>query len=163
VVRCATAHPRGKTVWKAAQRDVRGRTECANPHLTAAAFTRQKSSTRVGCLMLETVRESDPRAWVSLGRWSGWSQAVKGGGSGDDRPAAPDAGGSSLHQRHPCPSNAHNWPDLGTAWDSNERWPAARALCVAECTQRVRTARRLGGGSDGGRLHKAKIRPTLGG
>ena len=36
----AKADHSGEAEWNVAQRDVRGRTECANPHVTAAAFTR---------------------------------------------------------------------------------------------------------------------------
>jgi hypothetical protein len=43
--------------------------ESARPQLR---LPDSENSTRVGSLMLATVRESDARVWVSLGRWSGW-------------------------------------------------------------------------------------------
>lgn len=117
----------GDTVWNAAQRDVRGGTECANPHVTATASNRLREL-RPPRTTLGIVREGDHRISVSLVRWSGWGQAAKERGPTDDvRPATADAGGSSPHQRHSRPSNARNRSDRGTAQDTNERCSAAGA------------------------------------
>lgn len=76
--RSAKAVRSGDTVWNAAQRDVRGRTECAIPHLTAATFAKLKNSTRLGRRTLRTVREGAQRVSVSFRGWSGWERIAKG-------------------------------------------------------------------------------------